>query len=705
MNNYKVDIDNLSKNTSHIQIIDRVPFGSIVLDVGCACGDLGAYLNKNKNCEMYGLEYNKESINIARKTFAYRKIEEIDLNKFEELQDILNRKYDVIVFGDILEHLLYPKNTIKKFLKYLSTDGKIIISIPNICHASIIRQLLNNNFHYMDYGILDKTHVRFFTFKSIAEMLSNLGLEILSSSKIIYGNDGLHSQEYFSTDYDDILLSQKKNIHMNVFQYVFDASPSKLKYKKLLYINISNLNTFSSNELGIISTLEINNTNIINHNIHTVYNIFIHKLKIKLKRHLPQNIWDFIKKIYGMKRYYNKFKNSFRRKKTYKKYVNQIFLNEKKIGHSGCFVDITSQPYIPNPNCPKTIAFYLPQFYPFEENNRWWGRGFTEWTNVTKAVPQFVGHYQPQLPIDLGFYDLRLPDVMSRQIELAKLYGIYGFCFHYYWFSGKRLMEKPIFNFLQNKEDYNINFCLCWANESWSRRWDGSENELLLGQNLQTEDDFNFIDDISPFLMDKRYISINGKPLIIIYRPQLWEKSRVLMLTNNFRKHIKKYGINDLYLVFALSHDFDGMPTEWGFDAAVEFPPHLCFQSNKVKNAKIINAQFDGVIYDMRDLVDYKKRENPKRYTLFPTVFPGWDNTPRKSNLSCIFHNSSPETYKIWLDSALKYSYKYNSPEEHFVFINAWNEWGEGAHLEPDRKYGYAYLDSTGKSLTNFSYN
>lgn len=704
MNNYKVDIDNLCENTSHIQIINRIPFGSTVLDVGCACGDLGVYLSKNKNCEMYGLEYNKESINIAKKTFSYREIEEIDLNRFEKLQGILNRKYDIIVFGDILEHLLNPKDTIKKILHYLSANGKIIISIPNICHISIIRQLLNNNFHYMDYGILDKTHVRFFTFKSMAEIISDLGLEIISSSKIIYGKSGLHSQKYFTTEYDDILYLQNMNPHINVLQYVFDAAPRKFKYSKLLDINISNLNKFSPDELDLISTAKGNDNSINYYNSNMEYNMLTNKIKIKLKKHLHPKILNILKKVYRISKYSNKFRNSFRSKKTYKKYVTQIFLNEKKIGYSSSFVDITSQSYIPNSDCPKAIAFYLPQFYPFEENDRWWGRGFTEWTNVTKAVPQFLGHYQPQLPIDLGFYDLRLPDVMSRQIELAKLYGIYGFCFHYYWFSGKRLMDKPIFNFLQNK-DYNINFCLCWANESWSRRWDGSENELLLGQNLQASDDFKFIDDISPFLMDDRYIKINGKPLVIIYRPHLWKKSRVLLLTDNFRKQIKKYGINDLYLVFALSHDFNEIPTEWGFDAAVEFPPHLCFQTRKVKKAKIINTQFDGAIYDMGDLVNCKKHEKAKGYTIFPTVFPGWDNTPRKNHSSCIFYNSSPEVYKMWLNLALDYSYRHNSPEEHFVFINAWNEWGEGAHLEPDRKYGYAYLASTGEALTNFSKN
>lgn len=703
MNTYKVDIDALGDNTSHIQIINKIPFHSTVLDVGCACGDLGKYLNQNKTCVMYGLEYNKESIAIAEKTRAYDEIEELDLNYFSELPSRFAQEYDIIVFGDILEHLYSPEETIRKFLPYLKQNGRIIISLPNVSHGSIIRQLLNNNFHYMDYGVLDRTHIRFFTHTSIASMISTLGLEIVTSNKIIYGLNGLHQKKYFEHDSEYLLKALSENKHFYVFQYVFDVVKSTVKYNKLLKLNIDTLNSFTIKENELISSVKpggdtpLKNLNTPCQENH--HNVSL--LKMKLKKHTPPHIWSAMKKVYGMRKYYSKVKNSFKSYTTYKNYINHILSNGEKVGRSGDFVDISAQQYTPAPNCPKAIAFYLPQFYPFEENNRWWGKGFTEWTNVTRAVPQFPGHYQPQLPIDMGFYDLRVPEIMARQIELAKLYGIYGFCFHYYWFSGKRLMEKPLFNFL-NKKEYDINFCLCWANEPWSRRWDGSENELLLGQNLRPEDDYKFIDDIAMFLTDDRYIAINGKSVIIIYRPHLWEKDRVVELATHFREQAKKYN-KELYLVFALSHEFDGIPTEWGFDAAVEFPPHLCFTINPVRNPGIINPQFNGVIYDMAELLLHQKSKQPKNHTVFPTVFPGWDNTPRKGANACIFHNSTPQIYEDWLRIAVDYSFQNNPPSERFVFINAWNEWGEGAHLEPDRKYGYAFLQSTGKILSQFN--
>lgn len=352
------------------------------------------------------------------------------------------------------------------------------------------------------------------------------------------------------------------------------------------------------------------------------------------------------------------------------------------IDESGCNFDIKT----------KLIAFYLPQFHTFPENEEWHGKGFTEWTNVTKAIPHFIGHRQPQLPIDVGFYDLSNVDIMKRQVELAKLYGIYGFCFHYYWFSGKRLMEKPIFNWLNDKT-IDFPFCLCWANENWSKLWDGGNKEVLMKQELKDGDDEKFADDILPFFLDKRYIRIDDKPLFIVYRPALFAKERFNEFVNKLKDKCKINGINDLYILVANTFGFSDNPCEWGADALVEFPPHnICVSAI---NAKLLSQQSSITVYDFNSL-------KLPHYTnkVFRTVFPSWDNTARKafSGGSC-FQNCTPSAYQKWLQDCINYTKKNMSSQEQFVFINAWNEWAEGAHLEPDQYYGYAYLDATKKAL------
>lgn len=344
----------------------------------------------------------------------------------------------------------------------------------------------------------------------------------------------------------------------------------------------------------------------------------------------------------------------------------------------------------------KTIAFYLPQFYPIPENDKWWGRGFTEWTNVTKAVPQFVGHYQPQLPIDLGFYDLRLIDVQKRQIELAKKYGIYGFCFHHYWFSGKRLLETPVKNFLSNPDILDFPFCLSWANHNWTRRWDGQENELLIAQEHSPEDDLAFIKDVQQAFEDKRYIRINNKPVLIVYWVlQLPEPHKTL---ERWRKYCRESGIGEIYLIGVKARGLLN-PTELGFDSAVEFPPHYTTAEIITNKIKIINPYFNGVICDYESIVKSKEHLKRAEFKVYKTVSPGWDNTARLPNTGLIFCNSKPEIYKEWLLDVINFTKANYSKQEQFVFINAWNEWAEGAHLEPDRKYGYGYLRATAEAI------
>lgn len=355
----------------------------------------------------------------------------------------------------------------------------------------------------------------------------------------------------------------------------------------------------------------------------------------------------------------------------------------------------TDDGFAPPSSDLKLIAFYLPQFHPIPENDAWWGKGFTEWANVTRAVPQFVGHYQPHLPGELGFYDLRLIDVQRRQIELARQYGIHGFCYHYYWFSGKKLLERPLQQLLANP-DLDFPFCLCWANENWTRRWDGLHDDILIAQKHLPEDDEDFIRDIEPALRDPRYIRINGRPLLIVYRPsQLVNAKRT---ASTWRAHCQRAGLGNPYLVMAQTFG-DADPRPYGFDAAVEFPPHNVMWQSINAELEFLNANYEGTVIDYAAVVASAEASKEAPYRVFRTVFPGWDNEARKPGRGYVFARSTPVLYRRWLDSAIRRTDARADEADRLVFINAWNEWAEGAHLEPDRKFGYAYLQATADAL------
>jgi lipopolysaccharide biosynthesis protein len=344
----------------------------------------------------------------------------------------------------------------------------------------------------------------------------------------------------------------------------------------------------------------------------------------------------------------------------------------------------------------RAIAFYLPQFHPIPENDLWWGKGFSEWTNVTKARPNFIGHYQPHLPADFGFYDLRVPEVLEQQAAVAREHGIHGFCYHYYWFAGKRLLEQPV-ETMRTSGRPDFPYCLCWANENWTRRWDGADEDVLISQNPSPADDERFIRDLLPHLRDQRYIRVDGRPLVVVYRIGMLPEPRATAAI--WRRVCRSEGVGELYLCAAKTYD-TAEPERYGFDAIVEFPPH-CLRVLAVNaQVEMTNMEFKGALFDYREFVqDTLARPGPA-YACHPTVMPGWDNTARMPNLGNTFINASPEIYEVWLREIVARAAESRGSDERLVFINAWNEWAEGAHLEPDRRYGYQYLEATRRALS-----
>ena len=342
----------------------------------------------------------------------------------------------------------------------------------------------------------------------------------------------------------------------------------------------------------------------------------------------------------------------------------------------------------------RAIAFYLPQFHPIPENDEWWGKGFTEWSNVGRAAPQFVGHYQPRLPGELGYYDLRLPSVMRTQVDLARNYGIGGFCFHYYSFGGRRLLEQPLDTYLDDPS-LDLPFCVSWANENWTRRWDGREQDILIAQPLDQQAEEDFAMEVVPLMRDRRYLRVGGLPILLVYRPSLLTDAP--RTAARWRETFRAEGVGEVLLGTVQFDIDDEDPRRFDFDVAVEFPPQNVARGlpRIDQELAIVNSDYRGSVHRYSDLIEVAGQVPEPAYPLIRGVMPGWDNTARRLGRGTCFHGSSPDLYRRWLARAGRYAIEHPVNGEALIFINAWNEWGEGAYLEPDRRYGYAYLESS----------
>jgi len=349
----------------------------------------------------------------------------------------------------------------------------------------------------------------------------------------------------------------------------------------------------------------------------------------------------------------------------------------------------------------KPIAFYLPQFHAIPENNAWWGDGFTEWTNTRKAKPLIAGQNQPREPHeDIGYYDLTDWRVLKKQTEIAGAHGIYGFCFYHYWFAGKRLLEKPVDLFLEHQE-IDFPFCLCWANENWTRRWDGFDQEILIAQHHSERDDIAFIDDLKRYLADDRYIKIDGKPIIMVYRPAILPNAK--KTTDRWRERLRQKGIGEVYLICTYGAFADTTkPNYYGFDAGYEFAPNI-HMPHQTYLQSVSGEEFSGNLCSYRqfvnDILYNREIESNNGFDLYYSVMLEWDNTPRRGKESTIFTYYNPLIYREWLDKTIEITRQKHTTDKRFIFINAWNEWAEGAHLEPDKRFGYRSLNETSRAL------
>jgi len=555
-----------------------------VLEIGAGPGSITKPLVELGGCRMTALEIDPKSVAIL-KSFCEHVVQ-ADLNDPDWAKSLSRTDFDAVIIADVLEHLYDPWSTLRQARDLVNNEGCVIISIPHASHAGIIACLLTGDFRYGEWGLLDKTHIRFFGMKNLQDLIENAGLKIVDARFVIKHPSETEFAAVWHRLSDDQRATLEAQPHADVYQVVAKAVPGER--------------------------------------------------------------------------------------------------------HPGIGSRLLTELASPQPSDVTYVAFYLPQFHPVPENDEWWGKGFTEWTNVAKARGLFEGHYQPHLPADFGFYDLRLREVQREQIAWAKRFGIDAFCFHYYWFAGRRILGRPVDDFLADA-DADIQFCLCWANENWTRKWDASEHDVLIAQSYSPRNDIAFIESLLPYFRDHRYLRVDGAPVLVVYRPQQLPDARAT--AERWRRTCHEAGIGDIHLVAALTHG-SGEFESLGFDAGLEFPPHNVRVHDRKDELKL-HEPITGWVLRYGEVAERFLEHDYRLRLVYRGVYPSWDNTARVAGGGLITLDSTPENYERWLNRATQRTLQERQPSQRMLFINAWNEWAEGCHLEPDRKYGSAYLEAT----------
>lgn len=352
----------------------------------------------------------------------------------------------------------------------------------------------------------------------------------------------------------------------------------------------------------------------------------------------------------------------------------------------------------------KVIAFYLPQFHPIPENNKWWSPGFTEWTNVARARPLFPGHYQPRIPGELGFYDLRVPETRMQQAMLAKEYGVSAFCYYHYWFNGRLLLERPVEEMLHSGEP-KMDFCFYWANESWTANWIGQPRKILMEQTYPGEKDHRrHLQYLAQFFTDNRYVRIDGRPLFLIHRPLAIPNTiETLQL---WRSMASKIIGDDLFIVGIgnqidkiLSSGYDGVVTYSLQEALVDYLSSPINRLLQLFRHRVL--KWPRWVISYQSLLPHLKRNEWRRAKVFPDVLPNWDNSPRLGRNALVLTDSQPLFFEDLLSFAFE-SVINREDEYQIIFLKSWNEWAEGNYVEPDLKFGRSFLESLASSVKRY---